>query len=170
MVKKLWFFMSPFFIYSIVVFLLRLPSIFIPNTADIMWLWIFGFYFPYLFGGIYVISFVLGLSVQKRSNTQKFRKQLLLSFIFLFVTLFNLLIPTWRYLSNYTFLENISYTVYPALGTTLLFLLAQIVKMYIQKSLRIEVTQYANLYLKHATNITGSSAQCRCKKGGLQPK
>lgn len=136
MFKKFCFYMLPSFIYNILVFLLMLSSLFIPVSADVNWLWTWGFYIPYLFWANYFISFVLGFYVQERSNTRKFKTQLLLSLISFFITLFNLLIPDirdWGALMSSPLRQTFIFTLYPALGSSILFLLAQIIKMHRQK-------------------------------------
>lgn len=133
MIKKIYISMIPFIFYSIIIFLLMILSMIIPKASDIVWLWGFLFYLPYLYGGIYIISFILGLCVQKRSNVKKIKNQLILSIIFFLITLSNLLIPAWKSITNYSLQSNLIYTVYPALGSAILFFIAQIIKLHNQR-------------------------------------
>lgn len=123
MIKRYYSFMLPFIFYSLIVFLLMIIAVCIPSSSDVLWVWGFFFYLPYIYFGIYIMGFILGLYVQKRSNTKTVNVQFILSLIAFLITLFNLLIPAWKSIINYSLHRNLIYTIYPAMRFSVFFLL-----------------------------------------------
>lgn len=132
--KRYYSWMLPFILYSLIVFLLMTAAVCIPSSSDLLWVWGFLFYLPYIYFGIYIMGFILGLSVQKRSNAKTVKVPFMLSLTAFLITLSNLLIPAWKSIASYSLYRNLIYTIYPAMGSSVLFFIAQIIKLHRQKS------------------------------------
>lgn len=118
----------PFIIYYIIVLILMLLGVFLPKSTGAMWLWGWCFYIPYIFFGVYLAGFVLGMVVQKRSRINKIYQHLLLSAIIFSVSFVAFLIPAMQSILTYGILRNAIYTIIPAIGSACLFLIGQIAR------------------------------------------
>jgi len=134
MIKKFFSKFSLFWeIYFFLFFLCSLGGIFIPWDNDIIWIWIWLFYVPFSFCLVYPYGFIMGIYVQsKLTGTRK--EILLLSIIYFILVLILLMLSLLDVILTNGILYIIRLTVYPALGSTLLFVLgAFIVKFKQQK-------------------------------------
>lgn len=133
MIKKIFSWMIPFYIYSLIVFCFMIICVFTPNSTDIKWLLGWGFYIPYIFIGIHITSFVLGRFIQKRSNTSKGSIRFMLTIISFVITLLNLLIPAYDSIKVYGFQRNFIYTFLPTIGSSILFWIGQAIELHKQQ-------------------------------------
>lgn len=125
MLKKIMSWMLPYFVYNLIVLLLIASYFLIPKGADIAWLFVWGFYFPYIGFIVYILGFTFGYFTQKRSMTQSVMLQLLLALI-VFTT-------TASVLSVYilTMMETFFELAFiPAFGSALFFFAGEIYSRY----------------------------------------
>lgn len=117
--------------YSILL-LLSVTCTFISKQNDIIWVWIWLFYMPFVFFGIHLYGFIMGILTQYRlKNTMK--QLLLQTGIYFLLSLCLLVSSYFAFAKSFDLLENPFYNVYPALGSTLLFLVGSLITKWIQK-------------------------------------
>lgn len=131
--NKMIFNALPFIIYYIIVLILMLLGVFLPESTGAIWLWGWCFYIPYIFFGVYLAGFVLGVVIQRRSGIKKISQYLLMSIIVFSVSFVAFLIPAIQSILIYGILRNAIYTIIPAIGSASLFLIGQIVGRYKKK-------------------------------------
>lgn len=131
--NKIIFNALPVIIYYIIVLILMLLGVFLPESTGAIWLWGWGFYIPYIFFGVYLAGFVLGVVIQRRSGIKKISQYLLMSIIVFSVSFVAFLIPAMQSILIYGILSNAIYTIIPAIGSASLFLIGQIVGRNKQK-------------------------------------
>lgn len=131
--NKMIFNALPFIIYYIIVLILMLLGVFLPESTGAIWLWGWCFYIPYIFFGVYLAGFVLGMVIQRRSGIKKIFQYLLMSIIVFSVSFVAFLIPAMQSILTYGILRNAIYTIIPAIGSASLFLIGQIVGRNKQK-------------------------------------
>lgn len=117
-------------IYVVLLFLFTLGFL-LPNDSDIIWIWVWFFFMPFSMFIIYLYGFFMGVWIQHKLNCTT--KELLFLTIIYFILHFFLFI-IWC-LDG--ILRGVLYYIeayfYPALGSTLLFLLGAFLAKWIQK-------------------------------------
>lgn len=121
MIKKFFSKFNLFWIiYFFLFFLCSLGGIFIPTDNDIIWIWVWLFYLPFLLCLVYPYGFIMGIWAQsKLTGTAK--EIFLLSIIYFILVLLLLMIGTLRGILKNGILYDINSRFYIALGSALLF-------------------------------------------------
>lgn len=118
-------------IYFFLLFLCSLGGIFIPWDNDHIWIWIF--YVPFSFFLVYLYSFIMGIYIQRKLSGT-IEEILLLSIIYFILVLILLTIS----LSDKILINGIIYIIklkfYPALGSTLLFIVGAFIAKFKQRN------------------------------------
>lgn len=119
-----------------VLLLLSIASVFISKQSDVFWIWIWLFYMPFLFFGVYLYGFVMGIVAQHRLKTTM--KQLFCQAGLSFLLLLFLLLLSYLCLGgSFSSWQDLYYTFYPTLGSSLLFVLGSLLTKWMQKKTAI---------------------------------
>lgn len=117
--------------YSLLLFL-SITSLFISKQSDVIWIWIWLFYMPFIFFGAYLYGFVMGILTQFRIRSTI--KQLFCQAgIYFVLSLFLTLLSYLSFAESFDFLRDPYYTFYPAIGSSLLFIVGSLLTKWIQK-------------------------------------
>lgn len=117
--------------YAVLIFL-SMTSVFISKQSDVIWLWIWLFYMPFVFFGIYLYGFIMGVLTQyqlKNTVKQLFSQTGIYFLLSLLLTLLSYLC----FVKSFDFLRDPYYTFYPAIGSTLLYVLGSFLTKWVQK-------------------------------------
>lgn len=123
MIKNFFKKFKPFWIIYLSLFLLStIGGIFISKDNDIIWIWISLFYMPFSLYLVYPYSFFMGIWIQNKL-IGTIKEILLMSIIYFILILLLLMSSGLIGMIKNGILYNIDIKFYPALGSTLLFIL-----------------------------------------------
>lgn len=117
--------------YCILLFLSALGGIFISKDNDIIWIWFYLFYGPFIFFFVYLYGFFMGIWIQYKLRGET-KEILFMSVIYFITTFFLLIICAIDGILINGILYDIDIKFYPTLGSTLLFILGAFITKFIQ--------------------------------------
>ena len=120
-----------FWITYLILFFLCSICILIPDDNDIIWLWLWTFYIPFSLILVYPYGFFTGIWVQYKLRG-KTKEILFISIIYFILIFFLLRIYLFEGMLKNGILYYVDMSFYPALGSTLLFILGAFITKFIQ--------------------------------------
>lgn len=133
MIRKANKWMLPFYIYTIIIFILMFIGINLSYDSNARTIWLIFFYLVYLSKGIYIAGFIMGFIVQRRSQSQNKVIQIIFAGIVFLSSLITLPSPTWKFIKHPFINSGLLDGLRIALITAILFFSGEVLSSLIQK-------------------------------------